>query len=182
MTFIGRFMNIELEMNKTLVEEFLGKIKTVYPYKWIENKEDKTLVIYGEKQYQLPFKEKEGLFTLAIEELTTSERTFSIAFNELLFEARKKMMRIENIYERKKRRIEERQEEIQVIHLRRSEKAQLRLVAPMTKQTEMNIVKLETDYLLMELHEALVKNEEETVQYCKKRLQELVEQTQKILS
>ncbi|WP_209120983.1 hypothetical protein [Alkalihalobacillus sp. BA299] len=176
MSFIGRFLNIEVEMTKTLVDSFLEKIKQAYPYEWILDREYKTLIIHGDKYYQLPFKQEKDSLILTLEELTTNERTFSIAFNELLFEARKKMMGIENVYERKKRRAEKRQAELKAIQYQKIEKQQLKLAPPLTKEIKTNILKLEIDYLLMELHEALNIHDQIKVSSCKKRLRDLVDQ------
>ncbi|MEB1808538.1 MAG: hypothetical protein LPK26_14820 [Bacillaceae bacterium] len=180
MSFVGRFTNIQVDMNKNLVQSFLEKIEQAYPYEWVTNEGYQTLIIHGDKHYQLPFKEEKDVLRLSIEELETSERTFSIAFNELLFEARKKMMGIENVYDRKKRRIEKRKQDIEMIQNRRKEESQKKLTPPMPKETKEKIIKLEINYLLMELHEAMSAQDKEKELFCKNKLEELVEQSKRI--
>ncbi|MFV8828452.1 hypothetical protein [Alkalihalobacterium sp. APHAB7] len=180
MSFVGRFTNIQVDMNKNLVQSFLEKIEQAYPYEWVTNEGYKTLIIHGDKHYQLPFKEEKDLLRLSIEELVTSERTFSIAFNELLFESRKKMMGIENVYERKKRRLEKREHDIQMIQNRRTEESQKTLAAPIPNETKERMIELEINYLLMELHEAMKSQDKDREITCKNKLHELVEQSKRI--
>lgn len=180
MSFIGRFTNIEVDMNKKLVQSFLEKIEQAYPYEWVTKDGYQTLIIHGDKHYQLPFKEENDSLRLSIEELVTSERGFSIAFNELLFEARKKMMGIENVYDRKKRRLEKRDHDIQMIQNLRTEESQKKLAAPIPNETKERMIELEINYLLMELHEAMKAQDKEKEITCKNKLQELVEQSKRI--
>ncbi|WP_216827514.1 hypothetical protein [Alkalihalobacterium elongatum] len=180
MSFVGRFTNIQIQMDKKLVQSFLERIEQAYRYEWVTNDGYNRLIIHGDKKYNLPFKEEDGVLRLTIDELTTNERTFSIAFNELLFEARKKMMGIENVFERKERRFEKRQQDIKLIQTQRKVEEQKKLAPPITNETKEHMIKLEINYLLMELHEAINEKDKEKELSCKSRLQELVEQSQRI--
>jgi uncharacterized protein YpiB (UPF0302 family) len=173
MSFFARFTNINLEMDKVLVASFLDQIEEVYEYEWILEKDVKTLIIHGEEKYELPFIEKENSYTLEIQELTTKEKTFSLPFNQLLYEARKKKMGIVKINERKKQRAEKKLQDILEIRNRKKELEKKESLAK-SKQTEEYVVKFEINYLLMDLHEALEIKDEEKIMFCKQRLEELV--------
>ncbi|MFC0471508.1 hypothetical protein ACFFHM_13650 [Halalkalibacter kiskunsagensis] len=173
MSFFARFSNINLEMDQALVTSFLEQIEKVYRYEWISDKEVKTLIIHGEEIYELPFIEKENSFTLSIQELIITEKTFSLPFNQLLFEARKKRLGIININERKKQRAEKKLQDIIEIRTRKKEQEKKESLA-MSKQTKEYVTKFEINYLLMDLYEALEINDDEKITFCKQRLQELV--------
>ncbi|WP_332697775.1 hypothetical protein [Halalkalibacter lacteus] len=173
MSFFARFTNINMEMDKVLVTSFLEQIEELYHYEWIADKDLKTLIIHGEEMYELPFIEKENSFTLSIQELTTTEKTFSLPFNQLLFEARKKKLGIININERKKLRAEKKLQDIIDIRTRKKEQEKKESMA-ISKQTQEYVTKFEINYLLMDLHEAIEIKDEEKITFCKQRLQELV--------
>ncbi|WP_088105470.1 hypothetical protein [Halalkalibacter urbisdiaboli] len=172
MKFLSRFENIQLEIEKALVDCFIAQIKQTHSYKWLTKEEHHALVI-GENEYELSFKEKQDSYILTIDELVIHDKIFSLTLSQLLFDARKKKMGIQNIYTRAKSRADKREEEIQVIQKGRNENTN-KLALPASREESKNTKKLEIDYVLMDLHEALEKNDQEMVTKCKERLQQLV--------
>ena len=163
MTFFARFSNIHLEVSLSMIYVFLKNVRETYDYKWVRKHKSRVLIIYGENEYELPFTERESKVYLSIQELTTSEKTFALLFNQLLFEARKHKLGIKNI--KTKKQLSSTAQDLIPVEIDKDY---------LEKKNEF-IIQKEIDYLLMDLYEALQRNDEDTVALCKKKLEEMVQ-------
>jgi hypothetical protein len=177
MKFFARFSNIHLEITLSMIYSFLKQIRKKYNYKWVRKNEKRVLMIFGEKTYELPFKEEENKIFLSLDELTTNEKGFALTFNQLLFEARKKKLGIASA---KQKVIKPKKIELQNAVIKQKKKRSEELETMFDSQQRMlnYVIQTEIDYLLMDLHEALQIHDQEKVSWCKQQLEEMVKKKQ----
>ncbi|MFC0560174.1 hypothetical protein [Halalkalibacter alkalisediminis] len=175
MRFFARFSNIYLEVNLSMIYTFLKQIKETYSYKWVRKTDYRVLIIFGDENYELPFREKDSKVFLSIQELTTNDRTFALTLNQLLFKARKKQLEIPTIKEKRSSRTKKINHDQLTRNKNLNKKDQKKQVtlSNINQPTEYAI-QSEIDYLLMDLYEAMQIQDEERMSWCKERLQEMI--------